>query len=114
MVPLVILPMVPLAYQLYHWLTNGSNCTIGRANGTIGIAIGTNGITNGTIGKTLNDIGIPLVTLGNPEHTRLLSCHLTKLICTVFIINGYFSGQLFRILLFLKLKLFAFLLLYST
>ena len=53
--------------QWYHWLTNGTNCTIGRANGTIGIAIGTNGITNGTI-----------VTLlvyhwyhwGNPESTQ--------------------------------------------
>ena len=56
--------------QWYHWLTNGTNCTIGRANGTIGITIGTNGITNGTIGKTLNDIGIPLIPLGNPEHTQ--------------------------------------------
>ena len=46
--------------------TNGTNCTIGRANG----AIGTNGITIGTIGKTLIDNGIPLVPLGNPEHTR--------------------------------------------
>ena len=62
--------MVPLAYQWYHWLTNGTNCTIGRVNGTIGITIGTNGITNGIIGKTLNDIGIPLVPLGNPEHTQ--------------------------------------------
>ena len=75
MVPLVILPMVPsvaknmvpLAYEWYHWLTNG---TIGRANGTICITIGTNGINNGTIGKTLNDIGIPLVPLGNPERTH--------------------------------------------
>ena len=66
MVQLVILPMVPLAYQWYHRLTNGTNCTIGRASGTIGIAIGTNGITNGTIGKTLNDIGIPLVPLVKP------------------------------------------------
>ena len=83
MVPLVILPMVPLvangtigfpmvplAYQWYHWLTNGTNCTIGRANGTIGITIGKNGINNGTIGKTLDDIGIPLVPLGNPERTQ--------------------------------------------
>ena len=61
--------MEPLAYQWYDWLTNGTNCTIGRANGTIGITIGTNGITVGTIDKTLNDIGIPLVRLGNPEHT---------------------------------------------
>ena len=61
--------MSHLAYQWYHWLTNGTNCTIGRANGTIGITIGTNGITNGTIGKTVNDIGIPLVPLGNPERT---------------------------------------------
>ena len=61
--------MVTLAYQWYHWLTSGTNGTIGRANGTIGIAIGTNGNTNGTIGNTLNDIGIPLVPLGNPEHT---------------------------------------------
>ena len=58
--------MVTLAYQWYHWLTIGTNCTIGRANGIIGITIGTNGITISTIGKTLNDIGIPL---GNPEHT---------------------------------------------
>ena len=39
--------------QWYHWLTNvtnGTDCTIGRANDTIGITIGTNGITNGTIG----------------------------------------------------------------
>ena len=35
--------MVPLTYQWYHWLTNGTNYTIGRANGTIGITIGTNG-----------------------------------------------------------------------
>ena len=62
--------MVPFAYQLYHWLTNGTNCTNGRASGTIVITIGTNGITNGTIGKTLNDIGIPLVPLGNPERTQ--------------------------------------------
>ena len=62
--------MVPLAYQWYHWLTIGTNCTIGRANGTIGITIGTNGFIIGTIGKTLNDIGIPLVPLGNPEHTQ--------------------------------------------
>ena len=62
--------MVSLAYQWYHLLTNGTNCTIGRANGTIGITIGTNGITNGTTGKTLNDIGIPLVPLGNPKHTH--------------------------------------------
>ena len=62
--------MVPLAYQWYHWLTNGTNCTVGRANGTIGILIGTNGITNGTIGRTLNDIGIPLVPLGNRERTK--------------------------------------------
>ena len=54
------------------FITNGTNCTIERANGTIGITIGTNGITNGTIGKTLNDIGIPLVPLGNPEHTHCL------------------------------------------
>ena len=57
MVPLVILPMVPLVGIWYHWLTIGTNCTIGRANGTIGITIGTNGIIIGTIGKTLNDIG---------------------------------------------------------
>ena len=55
---------------IYHWLTNGTNCTIWRANGTIGITIGTNGITNVTIGKTLNDIGIPLVPLGNPERAH--------------------------------------------
>ena len=55
--------------QWYHWLTNGTNCTIGRANGTICITIGTNGLTNGTIGKTMNDIAIPLVPLGNPERT---------------------------------------------
>ena len=61
--------MVPRAYQWYHWLTNGTSCTIGRANATIGITIGTNGITNGTIGKTLNDIGTPLVPFGNPERT---------------------------------------------
>ena len=52
--------------QWYHWLTNGTNGTIGRANGTIGITISTNGITNGTIGRTLNDIGIPLVPLVEP------------------------------------------------
>ena len=72
MVPLVILPMVPLVCQWYHWLTNGTNCTIGRDNGTVGITIGTNGITNGTISKTLNDIGIPLVPLGNPERTHCI------------------------------------------
>ena len=69
MVPLVILPMVPLVAigsQWYHWLTNDTNGTIGRANGTIGITIGTNGITSGTIGRTLNDIGIPLVPLVEP------------------------------------------------
>ena len=53
--------------QWYHWLTNCTNCAIGRAKGTIVITIDTNGITNGTIGKTLNDIGIPLVPLANPE-----------------------------------------------
>ena len=52
--------------QCYHWLTNGTNGTIGRINSTIGITIGTNGITNGTIGRTLNDIGIPLVPLVEP------------------------------------------------
>ena len=52
--------------QWYHWLTNGTNGTIGRANGTIGLTIVTNGITNGTIGKTLNDICIPLVPLVEP------------------------------------------------
>ena len=59
--------------QWYHWLTIGTNGSIGRANGTIGITIGTNGITNGTIGRTngttgrtLNDIGIPLVPLVEP------------------------------------------------
>ena len=52
--------------QWYHWLTNCTNGTIGRANGTIGITIGTNGKTNGTIGRTLNDIGIPLVPLVQP------------------------------------------------
>ena len=52
--------------QWYHWLTYGTNGTIGRANGTICITIGTNGITNGTIGRTLNDIGIPLVPLVEP------------------------------------------------
>ena len=35
--------------QWYHWLTNGTNGTIWRANGTIG--------------RTMNDIGIPLVPL---------------------------------------------------
>ena len=55
--------MVPLVASGTHWLTNGTNCTIG-------ITIGTNGITNGTIGKTLNDIGIPLVPLGNPGRTQ--------------------------------------------
>ena len=59
-----------LAYQWYHWFTNGTNCTIGKINGTISITIGTNGITNGTIGKTLNDIGIPLAPYGNPERTH--------------------------------------------
>ena len=49
--------------QWYHWITIGTNGTIGRANGTIGITIGANGITYGTIGRTLNDIGIPLVPL---------------------------------------------------
>ena len=58
--------MVPLAYQWFHWLTNGTNGTIGRASGTIDITIGTNGFTNGTIGTTLNDIGIPLVPLEEP------------------------------------------------
>ena len=58
--------MSPLAYQWYHWLTNGTNSTIGRANGAIDITIGTKGITNGTIGITLNDIGIPLVKLVEP------------------------------------------------
>ena len=46
--------------------TNGTNTTIGRANGTIGITIGANGITNGTIVITLNHIGIPLVPLVEP------------------------------------------------
>ena len=66
--------------NFYHFdtignFTNGTNCTIGKANGTIGITIGTNGITNGTIGKTLNDIVIPFVPLGNPErmHTHSLT-----------------------------------------
>ena len=71
MVPLVILPMVPLVANGTIGLpmvTNGTNCTNGRANGAIGITIGTNGITNGTIGKILNDIDIPLVPLGNPKH----------------------------------------------
>ena len=36
--------------QWYHWLTNGTNGTIGRASGTIGITIGTNSFTNCTIG----------------------------------------------------------------
>ena len=58
--------MAPLAYQWYHWLTNGTNSAIGRANGTIGITIGTDGITKGTIGITLNDIGIPSVPLVEP------------------------------------------------
>ena len=53
--------------QWYHWLTNGTNGTIGRADGTICITIGTNGNTNGTIGRTLNDIGIPLVPLVEPS-----------------------------------------------
>ena len=52
--------------QWNHWLTNGTNSNIGRANGTIGITIGINGITNGTIGITLNNIGIPLVPLVEP------------------------------------------------
>ena len=69
MARLVIFTNGTIGSQWYHWLTNGTNRTIGRANSTIGITIGTNGITNGTIGKTLNDIGIPLVPLGNPEHT---------------------------------------------
>ena len=88
MVPLVvILPMVTIGSQWSHWLTNGTNCTVGRANGTIGITIGTNGITNGTIGKTLNDIGIPLVPLGNPERTHFFIGELIPFI------NSYF-GQL--------------------
>ena len=53
-------------YQWYHWLTNGTDSTIGIANGTIGITIGINGIPNGTIGRILNDIGIPLVPLVEP------------------------------------------------
>ena len=36
--------------QWYHWLTIGTNCTTGRANGTIGITIGTNGPCSGLIG----------------------------------------------------------------
>ena len=52
--------------QWYHWLTIGTNGTIGSANGTIGITIGTNGITNRTIGRTLNDIGLPLVPSVEP------------------------------------------------
>ena len=60
---------MPLAYQWNYWLNNGTNYTIGRANGAIDITIGTNGMTNGTIGKTLNDIVIPLAPMGNPEHT---------------------------------------------
>ena len=62
MVPLVILPMVSLVAigrQWFNWLPNGTNGTIGRANGTIGITIG----TNGTIDRIINDIGIPLVPL---------------------------------------------------
>ena len=65
------LPMVPLTYQWYHWLTIGTNCTIG-----------TNGITIGTIGKTLNNIGIPLVPLGNPEHTHYqVDCSMCQRLC---------------------------------
>ena len=61
MVPLVIFTNYgTIGSQWYHWLTNVTNGTIGRANGTIGISIGTNGIANGTIGRTLNDIGILL------------------------------------------------------
>ena len=52
--------------QWHHWLTNGTNSNIGRANGSIGITIGTNDITNGTIGITLNDISISLVPLVEP------------------------------------------------
>ena len=69
---LALFGVLPIGSQWYHWLTNGTNFTIGRANGAIGITIGTNGITNGTIGKTLNDIGMPLVPLGNPEHTHCI------------------------------------------
>ena len=75
-----------MAYQWYHWLTNGTNCTIGRANGTIGITIGTNGITNGTIGKTLNDNGIPLVPLGNPEHTLNKFVFVSFFFFTIFVV----------------------------
>ena len=62
---------VTIGTQRHHWLTNGSNSTIGRANDTIVITIGTitngtNGITNGTIGLILNDIGMPLVPLVEP------------------------------------------------
>ena len=77
--------------QWCRWLTNGTYCTIGRANGTIGITIGTNGITNGTIGKTLNDIGIPLVPLGNAYKTgKLVRCIRSALIIT----GAYHSGSI--------------------
>ena len=66
--------MVPLA------IANGTNCTIGRANGTIGITIGTNCITNGTIGKILNDSGIPLDPLGKPRKHAIVASHQ----CCVF------------------------------
>ena len=70
MVPLVAngtigLPMVPLAYQWYNWLINGTNCTIGGANGTIGITIGTNGITNGTVLENVDNIKYLGVTITN-------------------------------------------------
>ena len=57
MVSLVILPMLPLAYQWYHWLTNDTNCTID-------IAIGTNGITNlhlSSVRSVLNVLCINIV-----------------------------------------------------
>ena len=52
-----------IGIQWFHWLSNGTNGTIGRACGTIDITFGTNGFANGTIGRTLNDIGIRLVPL---------------------------------------------------
>ena len=75
LVPLVILPTVPLAYQWYHWLTNGTNCTIGRANGTIGITIDTNGIANGTIGKNLERYWYTIGTIGKPR-THAIVCNI--------------------------------------
>ena len=58
-------------YHWYDWLTNGTNCTIGRAM-YHWHCHWYKWYYQCSIGKTLNDIGIPLVPVGNPEHAQCL------------------------------------------